>query len=373
MTVLYNAQLPLQLILAILSSVVLVLGDTPDQDDCDALEEGSYDVPKHIFAIILVLIVSALGAATPVLGVRFPWLRIPPLALEIGKHFGTGVVLATGFIHLLPDALMNLTDPCLPEPIREYPALTGVLTLVAALLFQLIEFLANIYSAGHSHSHSHSHGPIHPVHSATPTLSAAVTQIDGVSMVPDEEKHRKNQHGATEEGSIASTDEKNTPISASRRISTYMLEFGIALHSIFVGLALGTSEGADFVTLLIALCFHQFFEGIALGSRIAELPYQSVWLPLGNAILVASTTPLGAVFGMGIRSVYRARSAHTLIIQGVLNAISSGMLIYTSLVNLIAEEFAQPAFVALPGRYKFLYMMSLYFGAAGMGLVGLWA
>ncbi|KAJ1660998.1 hypothetical protein IWQ61_000152 [Dispira simplex] len=371
MTLLYNTQLPLRLILVALSSATLARGEISDEDDCNALEEGSYDVPKHIFAIILVLIVSALGAATPVLGARFPWLRIPPLALEIGKHFGTGVVLATGFIHLLPDALMNLTDPCLPEPIREYPALTGVLTLVAALLFQLIEFLANTYSAGHSHSHSH--GPIHPVHPGTPTLSTAVTQIGGVSNKSNQEKHVAHHHGGKEEGSITLTGEENTPISVSRRISTYMLEFGIALHSIFVGLALGTSEGADFVTLLIALCFHQFFEGIALGSRIAELPYRSVWMPLGNAILVASTTPLGAVFGMGIRSVYRARSAHTLIIQGVLNAVSSGMLIYTSLVNLIAEEFAQPAFVALPGRYKFLYMMSLYFGAAGMGLVGLWA
>ncbi|RKP39316.1 Zinc/iron permease, partial [Dimargaris cristalligena] len=345
--------------------------------DCNAVESsGEYSVPMHIVAILTVLIISAAGAVLPVLGVRYPKLRIPPVALEIGKHFGTGVVLATGFIHLLPDALFNLTDPCLPISIRSYPQLAGVLVLVASLLFHLIEFLATMHTMK---SHPR---PVSPTNAAASLnekthtekgggRDSLVATSRGLSLEAASSHERVElhvSHGHVHGGSLLENG-----VDPARRISTYMLEFGIALHSIFVGLALGTAEGTEFVSLWAALAFHQFFEGIALGSRIAELPYKSVWVPLLNAVLVASTTPLGAVFGMGIRSVYRARSAHTLIIQGVLNAISSGMLIYTALVNLIAQEFSEPSFMGLPSRMKFLYIVSLYFGAVAMGLVGVWA
>ncbi|KAJ1981215.1 hypothetical protein H4R35_000813 [Dimargaris xerosporica] len=357
--------------------------------DAGADDDGEYDVALHIWAIVLVLVVSAVGAVAPIAGTRYPRLRIPPMVLEIGKHFGTGVVLATGFIHLLPDAQANLTDPCLPSGIREYDALAGVVTMVAACFFHLVEFLANMYSVGHSHSHGPVHTPAHQHQQPPPhmTLSSTPTQVEAAS---DSKANNGDgtwvttvsHHRGSSESSLAApfaekvghSDAENVrEITTSRRISTYMLEFGIALHSIFVGLSLGTADGTEFVTLLIALCFHQFFEGIALGSRIAELPSNSVWKPVCNAVVVASTTPLGAVLGMAIRSVYRARSEATLIIQGILYAISSGMLIYTGLVNLIAEEFAHPSFMALPGRLKFLYIVTMYLGAAGMGLVGLWA
>ncbi|KAJ1970437.1 hypothetical protein H4R34_006058 [Dimargaris verticillata] len=376
-----------------MATIGLAAAHDEDSLECDAgaEDDGDYDVGLHIWAIVLVLVVSAVGAVAPIVGTRYPRLRIPPMVLEIGKHFGTGVVLATGFIHLLPDAQANLTDPCLPSGIREYDALAGVVTMVAACFFHLVEFLANMYSVGHSHSHGPAHAPpppsqhqqLPPLHMA---LSSTPTQVEAAS---DNKANGNgtwttaaNRHHVSSESSLAAPfDEKlghndaedTKEITTSRRISTYMLEFGIALHSIFVGLSLGTADGTEFVTLLIALCFHQFFEGIALGSRIAELPAKSVWKPVCNAVLVASTTPLGAVLGMAIRSVYRARSETTLIIQGILYAISSGMLIYTGLVNLIAEEFAHPSFMALPGRLKFMYIVTMYLGAAGMGLVGLWA
>lgn len=41
--------------------------------------------------------------------VRF--LRIPHVVFFIGKHFGTGVILATAFCHLLQDAYSSLQDP----------------------------------------------------------------------------------------------------------------------------------------------------------------------------------------------------------------------------------------------------------------------
>lgn len=46
-----------------------------------------------------------------------------------------------------------------------------------------------------------------------------------------------------------------------KKISTYILELGITSHSVIIGIALGVSAGGEFNGLLIALVFHQFFEG----------------------------------------------------------------------------------------------------------------
>ncbi|KAJ1723642.1 hypothetical protein LPJ53_002025 [Coemansia erecta] len=53
-------------------------------------------------------------------------------------------------------------------------------------------------------------------------------------------------------------------------LATYILEIGIALYSVLIGLALAISDHG-FLALFIAICFHQFFEGLALGTSLAEL------------------------------------------------------------------------------------------------------
>ena len=55
--------------------------------------------------------------------------------------------------------------------------------------------------------------------------------------------------------------------------------------------------------LLIAITFHQLFEGLALGSRIALLPKASAgWVQKGIMCAAYSlTTPIGIAIGMGVR------------------------------------------------------------------------
>ena len=51
-----------------------------------------------------------------------------------------------------------------------------------------------------------------------------------------------------------------------------VLEMGIVVHSIIIGISLGTSDSLDTIKpLIIALSFHQFFEGIGLGGCIAQV------------------------------------------------------------------------------------------------------
>ena len=51
-----------------------------------------------------------------------------------------------------------------------------------------------------------------------------------------------------------------------------MLELGIVVHSVVIGISLGASESPKTIKPLVAaLTFHQFFEGMGLGSCIAQV------------------------------------------------------------------------------------------------------
>jgi len=159
------------------------------------------------------------------------------------------------------------------------------------------------------------------------------------------------------------------------KISTYLLEFGIALHSVLIGLALGTTA-ESFIALFIALSFHQFFEAIALGAQIARLHHISLRSAIFMVIFFALTTPVGIAIGIGIHSTtYNPKSVTSLPINGIFDSISGGILIYVALVNLITAEMGVGAhsFHLLSKKLKVLYFFALYAGVAAMAVVGRWA
>ena len=72
-----------------------------------------------------------------------------------------------------------------------------------------------------------------------------------------------------------------------KSIEAYLLEFAVTIHSIFIGMAIGISDDSSLNVLLPALVFHQFFEGIALGSRLADAKFGS-YLQESMLILIFS-------------------------------------------------------------------------------------
>lgn len=118
-----------------------------------------------------------------------------------------------------------------------------------------------------------------------------------------------------------------------------LLEGGILFHSVFVGMTVSiTTEG--FVVLLIAILFHQTFEGLGLGSRIAAVPYpKGSWKPWALVFAFGTTAPIGQAIGLITRNTYDPNSAFALILVGFFNAFSSGLLIYAGLVDLLHADF----------------------------------
>lgn len=113
------------------------------QQSCAIPEiSDDYNLPLHIGALFIILAVSFAACALPIVVVKAPKLRIPPNFLFVVRHFGTGVLVATAFVHLLPTAFISLTDPCLPGFWHEtYQAMAGALALAAIFGIVTIEMI----------------------------------------------------------------------------------------------------------------------------------------------------------------------------------------------------------------------------------------
>ncbi|KEF63190.1 uncharacterized protein A1O9_01167 [Exophiala aquamarina CBS 119918] len=153
-----------------------------------------------------------------------------------------------------------------------------------------------------------------------------------------------------------------------------LLEGGILFHSIFVGMTISiTTDG--FLILLIAILFHQFFEGLGLGSRIAEVPYPKKAIrPWVLVVAFGTTCPIGQAIGLLTRNSYDPSSAFALILVGAFNAFSSGLLVYAALVDLLAEDFlSEEAQHIMTKKNKIVAFTYVLLGAAGMSIVGAFA
>ncbi|KAJ2479502.1 hypothetical protein IWW56_003048 [Coemansia sp. RSA 2131] len=94
--------------------------------------------------------------------------------------------------------------------------------------------------------------------------------VDPVQTVPS--KDQADDSTAIQSRSLSlEGSQLSVPVDVKRRaLATYILELGIALYSVLIGLALAISD-SGFVALFVAICVHQFFEGLALGTSLAEL------------------------------------------------------------------------------------------------------
>ncbi|KAA8617216.1 Zinc-regulated transporter 2 [Pyrenophora tritici-repentis] len=140
-------------------------------------------------------------------------------------------------------------------------------------------------------------------------------------------------------------------------------------------MALSVATGTSFAVLLTAISFHQTFEGFALGARISAIRFPpgspKPWL---MALAYGATTPIGQAIGLAIHTLYDPASEAGLLTVGFMNAVSSGLLLFAGLVELLAEDFlSDESYVVLRGKRRVQACASVVGGALLMAMVGAWA
>lgn len=407
-------------------------GSTDSLPACST--SNSYDghAGLRILSIFIILISSALGAFFPVLSSRYSFIRLPEWCFFIAKFFGSGVIIATAFVHLLQPANEALSNDCLGGTFAEYPWAFGIclMSLFALFFTEIVSHYFVSKSLGdnhehgpeHSHSHYHSQGSDHDyiketdhLHSdgmdededdITSHMDSEVSITNKQNIYIKEFKSKQDLEDNPQDPSTSSNhnvsqlsqpgkyhyshemthqdlSQIGTPVEEEDKekylnqiMAVTILEAGVLFHSVFIGLSLSVS-GEEFETLFIVLTFHQMFEGLGLGTRIAETnwPRSKRSTPWLMALAFSLTCPVAVAIGIGVRKSWVPGSRKALIANGVFDSISSGILIYTGLVELMAHEFLFSNQFKGPGGLK--RMVAAYIvmclGAGLMALLGKWA
>ncbi|KAL0307072.1 UNVERIFIED_CONTAM: Zinc transporter 8 [Sesamum radiatum] len=327
-----------------------VLGDCT----CDPEDEGrnkALALKYKLAAIASILVASAIGVCLPVAGKRVPALSPERSFFFIVKAFAAGVILSTGFIHVLPDAFCSLTPPCLGDhPWGDFP-FARFIAMLSAVGTLMVDTYATSYYQRRAEA------------------KAAVGGADEEEAVVPFHTHATHGHA---HGALSlELDSRETELLRHRVISQ-VLELGIIVHSVIIGIALGASESPKTIRPLIAaLTFHQFFEGIGLGGCITQAKFNARAVAI-MAVFFSITTPSGIAVGIGISKNYSETSSKALIVEGVFNSASAGILIYMALVDLLASDFMSPKLQS-NGKLQLGANVSLLMGAGCMSVLAKWA
>ncbi|KAK5656990.1 hypothetical protein OQA88_3513 [Cercophora sp. LCS_1] len=190
---------------------------------CEKVDRN-YNIPLRVGLLFVIMVTSSIGVFTPILISSFVSPTNP--VFTILRQFGTGIIISTAFIHLFTHAVLMFQNDCLGE--LAYESTASAILMAGIFLSFLVEYL-------------------------------------GIRLV--------QWHGAKRgsEGVESPSGTKKSPHISTEMVNITVLEAGVIFHSLLIGLTLVVAADTFFLTLFAVIVFHQMFEGIALGTRIAAL------------------------------------------------------------------------------------------------------
>jgi zinc transporter 1/2/3 len=143
---------PLAIIIILLSFTVQAFSESESKAPGQCRSEsvgGCHDKAEalklKVIAIFTILVTSMIGVCLPLFSRSVQALQPDRDLFVLVKAFASGVILATGYMHVLPDSFDDLRSECLPEkPWRKFPFSTFV-AMLAAVLTLMVDSVALSY------------------------------------------------------------------------------------------------------------------------------------------------------------------------------------------------------------------------------------
>ncbi|KAF3450148.1 hypothetical protein FNV43_RR06228 [Rhamnella rubrinervis] len=342
-------------------SILIIFLLTPQaysqSDECNTESKNSCNnkaraLPLKIIAIVSILVTSMIGVCLPLVTRSVPALQPDRNLFVVVKSFAAGIILATGFMHVLPDSFDMLWSDCLEEnPWHKFP-FSGFVAMLSAIVTLMVDSMAtSIYSKKCNAG-------------VIPQSDVAAGQDQEMAVTVGSHFHGHHHHDVKADGEESQL--------LRYRVVAMVLELGIVVHSVVIGLSLGASNNTCSIKgLIAALCFHQMFEGMGLGGCILQAEYKFVKKAL-MVFFFSVTTPFGIALGLAMSSTYKENSPSSLITVGLLNASSAGLLIYMALVDLLAADFMGPK-LQDSIKLQIKSYVAVLLGAGGMSVMAKWA
>ncbi|KAI9303121.1 ZIP zinc transporter-domain-containing protein [Cunninghamella echinulata] len=331
-------------------------------------QQDDYNLNLRIATVFIILVASTFGVFIPFLVHRLRAYEdnsFRDQVLTVAKFFGIGVILSTAFAHMLPESSDKFNSPCLGGGWNShYHSFTAVFCLIATFIIQGIEVIA-LARLQHLRSERKKSSSIQH-HSRVEEVNES-----GIRVAKEETDMLDHEIGHMDNGIIYSAGSFENDDIVLRNISTFVIEFGICLHSIIVGIVLGVCTESTFLAVLLAAIFHQFFSGFALGTRINGINTDTWFVPILMSFVFILSTPIGVAIGIGIRKIMNIQA--TLLSQAILNAVAAGVLLYSANSFLMGVEINHnPKFQNFNSFQKTVCLFSMYIGATIMCVLAIW-
>ncbi|KAH9006712.1 ZIP-like iron-zinc transporter [Lactarius deliciosus] len=279
----------------------------------------------RIASVFVIWVCSTLGSTFPIIAHRSSFVSLPHSVFEFAKYFGSGVIIATAFIHLLSPAIDELASDCLGPAWKEYPYALALALISAFFIFTVELFAFRIGTAQLKKLGVRPRPVSGPTFPVTP-------DVESIHLEKDPEASHTAKR-VDDGGHVTTVTDESA---MAQLIGVAILELAV-----LIGLTLAVDE------------------------ETSPRKYRTV--PVYAAFLYGITTPLGIAVGLGVRTTYNPGSTRATAVSGVLDAISAGILMYTGFVELLAHEF-------LASTGKLLYALScVLLGCGLMALLGKWA
>ncbi|RNE99161.1 cation transporter [Trypanosoma conorhini] len=341
-------------------------------------EKGPYSVGLHVAGVFVLLVASLVGTLIPLAGKYVPCLQLSPFMFVLGKCAATGVVLAVSLLTMVHHSMHSFAEECVPKALNSntYDAFALLFAMIAAMLMHLFDaVLDGVLQSWAACDAGAQTSTTIGEQGGTQKKGGACGGACGMEGCGEEPGPNCETGGCCQNRGALAAARLN---SARRVAAAVLMEFGLASHSVFLGLSVGIASDTQMRTLLIALSFHQLLEGVALGSRLVEAS-MSVLAEVAMTLIFSVSVPLGIAIGLitmvGTNSSMTGPAFVTL--QGVVNALGGGMLLYIAF-SLIFNDFpADMRSVAGPtaahGGWKRCAMFAAFWGGTGaMAVLANW-
>lgn len=270
---------------------------------------------------------------TPVVVVvaEVSWRSSPQIFMSGCLCFGGGVLLATVFLHLLPETRASFDHASalgyMPE--MQYPYTELSVCLGFFFVYVVEEAVHYCLSMGQGHHHSHLENlHSHPNHNHKAGVHE--TQLDDPSL----EKFLPETESSDGDKAAAAAG-KDTKVATFRAV---MVVVALSLHSVMEGLALGLMHtNKDVWVLFAALSAHKLIIAFCMGMELLTV---GVTRPafFTSLTIFSIASPLGGMVGTLVISYTTQTNAVGVLVPTVLHGLSAGTLLYVTFCEILERE-----------------------------------
>ena len=260
--------------------------------------------------------------------------------LSISNAFSGGLFLGIGLFHVLPEGAEKLQF--------ELPWAYFCAYLSYALILFVEKVAFNSHSLIHGHrSNTNESRIILPLSGANSERQSTNPDVDENLLDKDKDKEKKEDDSKNNESTKDEQEhEEEEELKKSHDhehehgnklgITPYILLLALGFHGFFEGMALGIqSDLKKTLFLCLAIAAHKWAASLTLGISIIKGGIQLKRLVIMITIF-GLIGPLGIALGM----ILRATASDT--VEGIFLAISVGTFLYIACSEVLVEEFEHP-------------------------------